>query len=259
MADCISYVDESGSEDTFVVGALTSTQPRWDALAHDWTLALAVPPAIPFFKFSNPHRLSATDHGAKIDALINLINQHVMRGDAAIVDTGEYEAYFKGLLSASFDTPPHFTYIQTLMQCALECPEKDGHISFVFDTMNELQLADLQETFHAFLEQCPNPEVKARLDQEPICEDDKLVAPLQAADLWAGVVKASVRGDKAAVEYLRKIAIPNRAYSWDRSRLAEVLSGSLKRAPDIASGKYYETKKQRRKRLNRRLMKRKGN
>ena len=70
---CITYLDESGNEGgpIFVVGGLTSDlQAQWDALAIKWTAALAAPPAIPFFKFSNPHRLSAKDHGTKIDALM---------------------------------------------------------------------------------------------------------------------------------------------------------------------------------------------
>ena len=64
MTDCISYFDESGDEAHFVVGGLTATTPRWNALADEWRAALAAPPAIPFFKFSNVHKLSVADHGA---------------------------------------------------------------------------------------------------------------------------------------------------------------------------------------------------
>jgi hypothetical protein len=121
--------------------------------------------------------------------------------------------------------------------------------------MNDLQLADLQEAFHAFRQECPNLEVKARLDAEPICQDDKAVAPLQAADLWVGVAKASMRGDKPAAEFLKKITTKNRAFLWDQDRLVEIISRSVKRVPDITSGKYYETKGQRKKRLKVRLVK----
>ncbi len=251
MTDCISYFDESGDEATFVVGGLTSTAARWDALAHDWASALAVPPAIPYFKFNNAHKLSAADHGAKIEALIALINQHVMRADAGIVDVGEYGAHLAKLIGVSFEKPSHFGYVQTLQQCALHCPEKEGRISFVFDTMNELQLADLQYAFNLFQENCPNAEVKARLDKEPHCGDDKALPQLQAADLWAGLVRASMKLDEAAMDYLRKIEIPNRAYHWNDETLSQLRSMSVKRTPDITSGKYYETKEQRKKRLRR--------
>ena len=251
MTDCISYFDESGDEATFVVGGLTSTAARWDALAHDWALALATAPAIPYFKFNNAHKLSAADHGAKIDALIAIINQHAMRADAGIVDVGEYEVYLAKLIGASYEKPSHFGYVQTLQQCALHCPEKEGSISFVFDTMNELQHADLQYAFSLFQERCENADVKARLDKEPHCGDDKALPQLQAADLWAGLVRASMKLDRAAMDYLRKIVIPNRAFHWNDKTLPQLLSMSVKRTPDITSGKYYETKDLRKKRLKR--------
>jgi len=33
MPDCISYFDESGDDSHFVVGGLTATAERWEALA----------------------------------------------------------------------------------------------------------------------------------------------------------------------------------------------------------------------------------
>jgi hypothetical protein len=57
--------------------------------------------------------------------------------------------------------------------------------------------------------------------------------------------------DKAAIDYLRKIEIPNRAFHWNDKTLPQLLSMSVKRTPDITSGKYYETKDLRKKRLKR--------
>lgn len=258
MTDCISYFDESVDESYFVVGGLTATAQRWDALVADWKSALASHPAIPFFKFNNFHKLSRADHGAKIDALISIINQHVLRADVGIVEIGEYEIYLSALIGAGFKKPSHFGYVQTLQQCALHCPEKDGRISFVFDTMEKWQIADLQYAFKLFQANCPNEEVKARLDKSPRCEDDKTFPQLQAADLWAGLVRASLKDD-AAKEYLRKLSIPNRAFLWDMGNLAQLVGMSVRRTPGITSGKYYETTAQRKTRLKDFLFRRKGN
>jgi hypothetical protein len=249
LTDCISYFDESGDEAHFVVGGLTATAVRWDALALEWKSALAVPPAIPFFKFSNVHKLSAADHGAKIDALIAIVNKHVLRADVGIVEVAEYEIYLSGLIGAGYKKPSHFGYVHTLQQCALHCPEKDGRITFVFDSMEKWQIADLQYAFELFQATCPNEEVKAQLDKAPHCEDDKALPQLQAADLWAGLVRASVKADQSARDYLRKITIPNRAFLWDMGNLAQLVGMSIKRTPDITSGKYYETPGQRKNRL----------
>lgn len=257
MTDCISYFDESGDEAHFVVGGLTATAEHWDALIKEWTTALATPPAIPFFKFNNIHKLSATDHGAKIDALISIINKHVLRADAGIVEIAEYEIYLSDLIGASYKKPSHFAYVQTLQQCALHCPEKQGRISFVFDSMEKWQIADLQYAFELFQATCPNQDVKARLDKVPHCEDDKAVLQLQAADLWAGLVRASVKVDKAAMDYLQKLKIPNRAFLWDMENLAQLVGMSIKRTPDITSGKYYESSGQRKSRLKKFLFQRK--
>jgi hypothetical protein len=249
MTDCISYCDESGDEKHFVVGGLTATAARWDALVQDWNTALALAPAIPFFKFNNIHKLSAVDHGAKIDALIEIINRHVQRADAGIVHVAEYEKHLSALIGIGFKRPSHFGYVQTYQQCALHFPEKEGRIRFIFDSMDKWQIADLQHAFALFQEICPNEEVKARLDAVPHCEDDKEFPQLQAADLWAGLVRASCKLDKAALNYLGKITIPNRAFEWDAKSLPKIVDMSIKRTPGIISGKFYETNPQRKKRL----------
>lgn len=251
MTDCVSYFDESGDEAHFVVGGLTATDARWDALAQEWSAALAVPPVIPFFKFNNIHKLSAIDHGTKIDALITIINRNVLRGDAGIVKVAEYNRYIGDLIGAGFKNPSHFAYVQTLQQCALHCPEEGGRISFVFDTIEKMQIADLQYAFGLFRDTCPDAVVKARLANEPRCDDDQVLPQLQAADLWAGLVRASVRPDKVAMEYLRKLTIPNRAVLWDDATLPRIREMSIKRMPDIISGKYYEAHRERKSRLKR--------
>jgi hypothetical protein len=250
VSDFTTYVDESGNGGAmFVVGGLTSSPEKWTALAYDWQEVLQTPPAIPYFKFSNAHGLSMTDHGAKIDALIAVINKHVLRGDSSIVDVGEYEVYFRNLIGAGHDNPMLFGYVQTVQQTALHCPDENGRVSFVFDTLDDLQFADLKHSIELFRENCPDASIKARLYGEPQCLDDKVTPPLQAADLWAGAVCASVQGDKAASSFLKKLTIKNRAFLWDSETLPQLLSLSVRRHPDIVSGKYYETKAQRRRRL----------
>ena len=250
MTDFFTYTDESGNEPYFVVGGLTSTEPKWAALEAEWPAMLEAPPAIPYFKFNKTHRLSAVQHGAKIEMGIALINKYVLRADATIVDVGEYEVYFRNLIGASHDNPRLMAYTQTIMQAALHCPEPDGRMNFIFDTIDDVQLAELQHWFEMFRKDCPNADVKARLCGEPVCMDDKTTSTLQAADLWAGVASASVqKDDKDAAAFLRKISIPNRAYLWNQDNLVELLSRTVKRTPDIVTRKYYESKKQRKRRL----------
>lgn len=88
-----------------------------------------------------------------------------------------------------------------------------------------------------------------KVDQEPTLGSDKANFPLQAADLYVGLIRASALGDNDARALLRTITIKDRGFLWDMEHLAQLLGRSLKRAPELTSGKFYEGRKARSKRL----------
>lgn len=247
----VAHVDESGNGGPiFSVGAMIAKATTWLEFSDDWQKSvLDAPPKIPYFKFSNPHQLSPESHLKKINAGISVINRHVARAEGMIVDVAEYEIHFRNLMGATYDNPIHFGYMHTVQQCVVGLSDPESKINFIFDEMDDTQYLELLGAFRRFKATCPDPHVARRLDQEPIRGNDKEIRPLQGADLWVGLFRAATGGDPEALALLRKIEIENRGWVWDAESLPVLLSHSVQRFPGLTSGKYYETKKARSKRL----------
>ena len=251
LAMYVAHIDESGKGGPiFVVGGLTAkAEPGWKDFSTEWQRILDIPPAIPFFKLSDKQGLSDKEHYAKVDAFIGVINSFVERADVAIYEDDNYRANFAGLIGATFDQPYHAAYIHIIQQCALELPDPSGKIDFIFDDMDDTQYLELVHAYRAFKEICPVEEVKRRLGQDPIRRSDIEVLPLQAADLWAGLVRRARSFDLRAFEKIKKLKIPDRVIEFNATRLRELRTKSIERTPQLDWGKFYEEAKARSKRL----------
>jgi hypothetical protein len=247
----VSYVDESGKGGpVFVVGGLTAkADPSWLDFSTEWRRILDLPPCIPYFHLSESQGLSEEEHDRKITALIELINCFVERGDLLVIHVEQYKAFFRGKIGTTFDNPFHQGYIHIFQQCAVELPDPNGKVDFVFDQLGDTEYLELLSAYRTFKEICPNPAVKKRFGEEPIRRNDEIVLPLQASDLFAGLMRRAYEGDRVSFSYLKKITIDNRAFQWDERALGELYAKSQARAPGLGLELFYEGKKMRSKRL----------
>jgi len=257
----IQHVDESGKGGPIlVVGSLTAkADPNWLDFSVAWDTVLKTKPAIPHFHLRDQQGLSDAEHWRKIDALIGVITRHVERADVLVLHVEPYKRLFSGKIGVIYDNPLHQGYISIIQQCALELPDPDGRVDTIFDDMDDTQYLELLSAYRTFKAECPNPAVKARLGADPIRRSDEEVLPLQAADLFAGLMRRAYEEDDAtALATLRKMGIPSRGMVWDEAKLQELLSRSEARAPNLGTGLFYEERKARSKRLapDRALLKR---
>jgi len=233
----VAHIDESGKGGpVFTVGGLSAKAEQWMIFSDQWQHVLDEAPSIPFFKYSDRQGLSEQAHHKKIDGLIEIINSLVARGDLGLIHVGQYKAFFRGKIGATFDNPFHQGYMHIITQCAIHLPDPNGKIDFVFDQIDDTQYLELLDAYRRFKEICPDPAVKRRFGQEPIRRDDKEVLPLQAADLWAGLMRHAYEGDRGAAAYLKKITVPNRCFVWDEEQLAELWGRSKARTPQLGLG-----------------------
>jgi hypothetical protein len=109
------------------------------------------------------------------------------------------------------------------------------------------------EAHRKFNEICPFPAVRERFGPDPIRGDDKVILPLQAADLWVGLMRRSYEGDKAAQRLLKKIEITDTCTVLDESTLLKHWNRSVSQLPDLALGlelgAFHEQRQQRSARL----------
>src|SRR3954453_22200622 len=119
--------------------------------------------------------------------------------------------------------------------------------------MNDTHFLEVVEAHREFKKICPFPAGRERFGSDPVRGDDKVILPLQAADLWAGLMRRSYEGDKSAQSLLKKIDICDTCTVLDEPILRKRWNRSVLQMPDLALGlrvgAFYEGKKQRSARL----------
>ena len=246
----VGYIDESGKGGpVFVVGALTATPDRWKAFSEEWQSILDTPPRLPYFHLSDPQGLSPQSIAHKVARFIEVINASVERGDLVLIHVEQYKAFFARKATATRDQPFHQGYVHIMQQCALHLPNPNSTIDLVFDEIDDTSYLELVVAYHRFKKICPDPAVAARFGAEPIRRKDEFVLPLQAADLWVGLMRRTYEGDSPAAGDLKKIKVPNRAFIWDEPNLRKLQASSEAHTPGFGLGHFYEDKKERSKRL----------
>ena len=236
-----------------MVGSLLGKPDQWSLFGDCWQGVLATPPAIPDFHLTECHGLSSEDYQHKIEALIGVINAHVLRGDLVITHAEQYKTIFSKKMGITRDTPEFQGYIWIMAQVAYYMKIAEGKINFIFDYMDDTHFLTVVEAHRKFKEVCPFPAARQRFGSDPIRGDDKILLPLQAADLWVGLMRRSYDGDKAAQSLLKKIAITDTLTVLDEATLLKHWNGSVSQMPDLAIGlelgAFYEGKKRRSARL----------
>jgi len=249
-----AYIDESGSGGpVFVVGSLLAKPDQWFLFADRWRAVLAAPPAIPDFHLTESHGLSPERFHQKIEALIGVINTHVLRGDLVVIHAEQYKSIFSQKIGITRDTPEFQGYIWIIAQAASYMQTAGEKIDFVFDYMDDTHFLEVLAAHQKFKEICPFPTVRERFGSDPTRGDDKMILPLQAADLWVGLMRRSYEGDKAAQRLLKKIEITDTCTVLDEPTLLKHWDRSVSQIPDLALGlelgKFYEPRKKRSARL----------
>lgn len=244
----VSHVDESGKGGpVFVSAGVTAKAESWLDFSDAWDAVLKTPPEIPFFHLAELQGLSKEEHKKKIDLLIPVINSFVERADLMVIDVPSYKSFFQGKMGITYDNPFMHGYMGTMQQISLELPDPASKVEFIFDEMTDTEYLELLSAYRNFVKDCPNPAVKERFSGEPQRRNDKIVLPLQAADLIAGSMLRAYQGDRESLG--RKMTITDRAVEWNKERLEELFSYSSARAPGIESGIFYEDRKTRSSRL----------
>jgi Protein of unknown function (DUF3800) len=254
LSDFVAYVDESGSGGpVFVVGSLLAKPDQWSLFVDCWQGVLAAPPAIPDFHLTESHGLSPESYQQKIETLIGVINAYVLRGDLVVIHAEQYKAIFAKKIGITRDTPEFQGYITIMAQVASYMKTVEEKIEFIFDYIDDTHFLEVLEAHRKFKEICPFPAVREKFGSDPIRGDDKLLLPLQAADLWTGLMRRSYEGDKPAQSLLKKIDITNTCMVFDEPTLLKHWNGSVSQIPDLALrlelGVFYEPRKQRSARL----------
>jgi hypothetical protein len=113
-------------------------------------------------------------------------------------------------------------------------PDTDAKIELVFEYIDNTHYLEVLDVHRRFKRIFLLPDIKERFGREPSRGDDKRVLPLQAADLWVGLMRRAYEGDKNAAISVKKFEIPSKCFVYDEPTLMAYWNNSKQKIPDLA-------------------------
>ncbi|MBV9077822.1 MAG: DUF3800 domain-containing protein, partial [Methylobacteriaceae bacterium] len=195
-----AYVDDSASDQgkrDLVLAGYVNTADKWAEFSHAWASELKRAPSIAYLKMREARNLSgefkgwrSEDRDAKVQALARIIRE---TGPASIhsrVSRNDVDRMIKPVAPYAMRTPYFYCFQAILLPIAIHQNRSNDvrvPIDFIFD--NQEGLGDEARNLYKLIRLQQPSEIRDLLSFDPIFRDDKLVNPLQAADMIAWYIR----------------------------------------------------------------------
>jgi uncharacterized protein DUF3800 len=226
-----AYMDDSGSEGkglVFVLAGYVAPIKGWEIFSAKWEEALAKPPSLPYFKMREAHRLNDSffgwteeDRERRVADLVDVIcAQPVMSALALVLTWDDFrraQAEHPDIVNCHpYDMLFHGA-MATTTRLLVEDRSRDP-IAFVFDEQGGAGERAIL-AYRAIRSILPSTQADLVVGS-PRMENDKIVPPLQAADLLAWNIRRYVaeQGSFPLLSTGERVPLP------DYPRLARLLS-----------------------------------
>lgn len=203
-----AYVDDSKSEvgeQRLVLAGYINTAEKWARFSDAWWLELRRPPSIEYMKMVEANGLrgqfagwSATDRDNKVADLARILRHWAPVSIHASISQKRVKEVLQPI--APHVMTSAYSYCFTALMIPLAIMQANDPrlmqvpIDFMFDEQEGLG-EETKFLYQAIRLQQP-PKVRKVLSLEPVFRDDKLVMPLQAADMLAWHIRRHLeRGD----------------------------------------------------------------
>jgi len=196
-----AYLDDSGrgSGPTYVIAGFLSTTNRWQIVSQEWKELRNIA-GLDYFKMKE-----AMDPGARakqpgqyygwpreeIDELVDLFTELIWRRVSIririTIPNRSYEGIFKGKISPQVDFPYWLAHVSAMLETTrlLALVSINEKVDFIFDTASKREQYFVLNAWHFWKANEWLSERKVLFGDPPIFGDDKIILPLQAADLYA--------------------------------------------------------------------------
>lgn len=194
------FFDDSGSDGEripFVIGGYVLSIDQWAQFADDWKAELDREPKVEFFHMTD----AAQGYGpfigmpwefrkCKVRDMLGVIKKHNPDGLYTWTSWENYRAIV-GPEVVGYMKNPYMLLYSVIQETILDYQKRKGifpeRIELCFDQQGEL--GNFARMFYLPTKDAMPPEIQQMLGGEPDIKDDKLVVPLQAADLLAWSVR----------------------------------------------------------------------
>jgi hypothetical protein len=247
-----AYVDDSTEPPVFVLAGFVARAEQWAEFTVRWRDALAKPPRLQYFKMKEANACqgqftgwSVADRDARLADLVGIIKDHALVGISSIVRHTDYSEILRKRIAKPLDSPYWLMYY-SIVRLVFEWELASGKaekVDFIFDEQLH-QSEQVQEKFDIFYELSP-PHIKELFGERPAHRDDKMILPLQAADMLAWHIhrvhsekEAGIDFDSPTMRVLRTIPPINDI--WTKERLQALLTNYKKQNKQFDRISLYE-------------------
>lgn len=190
-----AYIDDSASdqgEQRLFLAGFINTADRWIRFSEAWAEELGQPPTISYLKMSEANGFGgefrgwdATDRDEKIRGLARVIRHFEPRSIHASVSQSEFRAIVAPVAPHGFSTPYSLCFHAMMLPLAIRQSQERVKvpIDFIFDSQEGL--GTQAAFFYGKIRESQPKKIREVMCASPIFCDEKLVLPLQAADMLA--------------------------------------------------------------------------
>ena len=191
-----AFIDDSGSggdSPWFVLGGYIGTAEAWDEFDDPWRKVLDGPPKLKYFKHSEVYGfdtqwgpLSSEQRRQRLHDFIGVIGQHALRAIYIRLKQQDYDEVIKPYVPPMWQNAYYFLFIGFLSAGASTEKWAGGNrkTEFFFDSNRDVEKPS-QKLYSQILRL---PQLDGMVEDIHY-EDEKLLLPLQAADLLAWEVR----------------------------------------------------------------------
>lgn len=205
-----AFIDDSGSEGLshmFVLGGFVSEHVRWSAFSNDWQSALDVAPSLDYFKmreamafrgqFDRNRGWNEALRRQRLGLFSEIIVEHVQARISTSVQTLLFRQYIQALPSpggrtSSSDSPYSYLVTRAIIATIHYLYNRDLEYpcDFILDEQTGFT-SGLEMWWDVFRHHLKEERDGTRryIKNRPIWRDEKDFLPLQAADLYAWLVR----------------------------------------------------------------------
>jgi hypothetical protein len=194
------YVDDSGSDKTgktFVLGGVVMPRGWWENWQNDWSGVLKSDPPIEYFKASEVWErdiskgtpfchLPDGERKKKVDALVEVFADYRPKMLSVRMEWNTFHRFSKMYALTADKNEPYFWLFYGMITFGMWVLDKEHNptpIDWIFDSQNII--GDRARAYYWIFHQMCIPPIRSRLGNEPSFGDEKILVPLQGADLFA--------------------------------------------------------------------------
>jgi hypothetical protein len=243
------FIDDSGSEPSepyFVLAGFVSTYEKWREFSEEWNAALKLSPSLNYFKMSEAKHFNgefSRKNGwneelceERIGILSKIIENYALLRISTSINNQEYNNYIRSLPATRRDLTTDGPYALLFSQIIFHMTNSGSvgisePCDFIFDEQQGYGSAalghwdDMKNIVNA---QTP-AHMSRLLGSRPIFRDEKHFLPLQAADLYAWLVRNHLTKVDAEIDPTLASIItsvkPYLHYHFHEKRLAKMRLG----------------------------------